>query len=339
MESDTDTDNQKSRLKERLSIIKHKIVNREVAIFSFFLVLSFILWFLNALGKDMTGKINFPAHYINLSKERALVSDLPERISLTVRGPGYSILKHKLSSNKLPLQIDLGKVNPRVTRDDQRYEFYILTFALREDFRRRLGKEFEIMAVTPDTIHFVFDMISFRKVPVKPEVVVVPQKQYMKYGAITCEPDSIDISGPASVVDTLNFISTKLYRADQINSTTTLSLQLEAIGNVVYSNKKVNVTIPVEQFTEAVREVPVTILNIPANGIIRLFPDKIKVYCNVALRDYNMFMLAPLEAVTDMKGVDIRNSQKLKINLKNIPLYVSAVRFAPAEVEYIFERN
>lgn len=334
-----DTDNPKSRLSEKLSSIKHKIVNREVAIFSFFLILSFILWFLNALGKDMTGNINFPAHYINLSRERALVSDLPGQISLTVRGPGYSILKHKLASNKPPLQIDLGKVNPRVTRNDQRYEFYILTFALREDFRRRLGKEFEIMAVSPDTIYFVFDMISSRKVPVKPMVVAIPQEQYMVYGPIICEPDSVEISGPASVIDTLHFVSTRPYRADQINSSATLSLQLETLGNVVYSTKKVNVTIPVEQFTEAVREVPVTILNIPADGIIRLFPDRIKVYCNVALRDYNGFMLAPLEAVADMKGVDIRNSEKLKVDLRNIPLYVSSVRFAPAEVEYIFERN
>lgn len=334
-----DEDNQKTGLSGRLSSLRKKIVNRDVAVFSFFLVLSFFLWFLNALGKDMTGTINFPAHYINISRDKALVSDLPENISLTVRGPGYSILKHKLISNKPPLQIDLAKVSHRVTRDDQRYEFYILTFALREDFRRRLREEFEIMAVQPDTIHFAFDLIASKSVPVKPDVQAVPQKQYMLYGLVTSKPDSVVISGPATVIDTIDAVSTKPWRTEQISATTTVSLQLESMKNVVFSEKRAEVTIPVEQFTEAVRELPVNVLNKPADGTIRLFPERIKVYCNVALRDYNRFMASSIEAVTDMVEVDIRNTEKLKVSLRNVPSYVSSLRFAPAEVEYIFERN
>ncbi|MBS0011360.1 MAG: YbbR-like domain-containing protein [Bacteroidales bacterium] len=336
---DRDEDKLKGSLSGRLGSIRHKIVNRDVAVFSFFLILSFFLWFLNALGKDMTGTISFPAHYINISRDRALVSDLPDRISLTVRGAGYSILKHKLISNKPPLQIDLGKVNHRVIRDDQRYEYYILTFALREDFRRRLREEFEIMAVTPDTIHFAFEMIASKSVPVKPDVEAVTQKQYMIYGLITSNPDSVVISGPATVIDTIEAVSTKHWKIDQISATTTVSLQLEAVRTVDFSEKKVEVTIPVEQFTEAVREVPVTVINRPSEGTIRLFPERIKIYCNVALRDYNRFMASSIEAVTDMMDVDIRNTEKLEISLRNTPSYVSSLRFAPAEVEYIFEKN
>lgn len=334
-----DQENETTGWSLRLLQLREKLLNREVAVFSFFLLLSAFLWFLNALGKDMTGRIIYPARYVNLTDNRALVNELPDKIVLTVSGPGYSILKTRLRSNKPPLPVDLSRVNHKVTRDDQRYEFYILTFGLREDFRRKLRDEFEIMSVEPDTIFFEFDRLSKKMVPVIADLDVTPLKQYMIYGAITCNPAMVEISGPRTLVDTINAVYTRAEKVSQLNMTQTRTISIESVKKISISEKKVEVTIPVEQYTEAVKEVPVSLFNVPDSGTIRLFPDKVKVYCNVAMRDYNAFMASPVEAYSDLHGIDIRVTEKLQIALRNVPAYANMVRHNPQEVEYIFEKR
>lgn len=334
-----DQENEKFSWSRRLSGLREKLLNREVAVFGFFLLLSFFLWFLNTLSKDMTGRIVFPARYVNLTDNRALVNELPERIILTVTGPGYSILKNRLSGNKPPLPVDLARVNHKITRDDSRYEFYILTYGLREDFSRKLRDDFEILSVEPDTIFFEFDRIARKKVPVNPSVEVSTMKQYMVYGRIKCQPDSVEISGPRAIVDTITEVVTKPEKLLQVNKNMTLNMNIESIKKVNISHKKIEVTIPVEQFTEAVKEVPVMLLNVPDSGTIRLFPDKVKVYCNVAMRDYNSLLESPIEAISDLRGVNIRVTEKLNITLRNVPDYATMVRHNPKEVEYIFEKR
>ena len=50
------------------------------------------------------------------------------------------------------------------------------------------------------------------------------------------------------------------------------------------SEKKVTVTIPVEQFTEAEFQVTVRILNSPDSINIKIFPDAVTVKCLVAIQ-------------------------------------------------------
>ena len=70
-------------------------IDRDVFIFSFFLLLSFIFWYLNSLEKDIDYNIKYPVRYINLPEERVLAEDLPTRLDLYLKGPGYSIIKLK----------------------------------------------------------------------------------------------------------------------------------------------------------------------------------------------------------------------------------------------------
>ena len=80
---------------------------------SFFLLLSFVFWYLNSLEKDVEYDIKYPVRYINLPEERMLSEDLPSRLDLYLKGPGYSILKLKLSGNRSPVILDVSTINYR----------------------------------------------------------------------------------------------------------------------------------------------------------------------------------------------------------------------------------
>ena len=80
-----------------------RVINRDVAVFAFFLFLSFIFWYLNSLGKEIEAGIKYPVKYTNIPKERVITEEPPLTLNLFLKGPGYSILKLKISGKKAPL--------------------------------------------------------------------------------------------------------------------------------------------------------------------------------------------------------------------------------------------
>src|SRR5665648_243310 len=113
----------------REKLMAKGFMNKDLPVFAFFLVLSFIFWYLNELSKDLEATIHYPVRYINPPKDRIIIGDLPRKMGMDVRGPGYSILKIKLSGSKAPVVIDFAKVSPK--REPGRVAgYYLVTSGL-----------------------------------------------------------------------------------------------------------------------------------------------------------------------------------------------------------------
>lgn len=334
-----DLSESKGRWQKRIEKLRKRVLKREVAVFSFFLLLAFIFWFLNALSKEMSGRIEFPVRYINFPEDRALVNELPDYFNLMVTGPGYSIVQTKLGGRKEHLTVDLDKAGIRVQEDRDKLRFYILSFSLREQLSSQLRTDFSIVSIVPDTIQFEFDLVGKRKVPVIPDIEIITQRQYFVHGDIVCSPDSIEITGPSTIVDTIQAVYTKYYSFDQLNETVSKTLGFKAISKISFSDRRSEVTVPVEQFTEAMIDLPLTIINVPDTVNIRLFPDMVTLQCIVALSDYNNIQDAPIEAIIDLKDLDVMATNRLKVILEKMPEYASQVKVNPQYVEYLIERK
>ncbi len=334
-----DLSKSKGRWRKLIDDLRKRILRRDVAVFSFFLLLSFIFWFLNALSKEMTGRIDYPVRYFNFPEGRALVNELPDYLSLQVNGPGYSIVQTKVGGRREHLNIDLDKASIKVQEDKDKLRFYILSYSLREQLSGQLRTDFSISSIVPDTLHFEFDLISKRKVPVIPNIDITTQRQYFVHGDILCIPDSVEISGPNTIVDTIKAVYTKYYSFDQLKEAETKVLGLKSISKISFSDRRTEISVPVEQFTEAVLEIPVIGLNIPDTVSIRFFPDIVTLQCIVALSDYNKIKDAPIEAVIDLKDMNLISSNRLKLTLNKLPDFASQVRINPQYVEYLIERK
>lgn len=327
------------KLKKVLRIVKKKLFNRNVVVFTFFLLLSFIFWFINALSKNISGSVNFPVRYTNFPDDLALVNELPDKLRLEVQGPGYSVLKARISGNKTPLVIDVANSGLLDRGDDSELRFFIYSYNLRESFLKQIRSDFEINSVIPDSINFVFDKVIRKKVPVKPDIKVNPMRQFMVSGDIVADPDSVIISGPQAVIDTIKWVLTKYHEYNQVKENIIRHIDIESIRKVGISDKKVEITVPVEQFTEEVIDIPVRILNKPDTADVKLFPTMVNIHFNIALSDYNRIQEIPLEAVVDMKDLDVRKVERLTVELVNLPAFIKNVRYNPKQLEYIVEKK
>jgi hypothetical protein len=132
-------------------------INKDVFVFAFFLLLSFVFWYLNSLGKDIEADIKYELKYINIPSQREIAEDTPGKLSINLKGSGYAIMKLKLTSKSSPLKIDISKVNYKKVPESTKNNFLLVTSGLTKSFKVQLGSEFEIIAIKPDTLFFTLD--------------------------------------------------------------------------------------------------------------------------------------------------------------------------------------
>jgi hypothetical protein len=139
-----------------------RVIKRDLAVFAFFLFLSFIFWYLNSLSKEVEAGINYEVKYTNLPKERAIVQDHSSQLKLFLKGPGYSILKLKISGGKAPVVIDISKVNYKRAQGDKGLNYYIITSGLAKSLNVQVRSGCEITSIKPDTLFFSLNKIKPR---------------------------------------------------------------------------------------------------------------------------------------------------------------------------------
>ncbi len=314
-------------------------IDKDAVIFSFFLLLSFVLWYLNSLEKDVDYDIKYPVRYVNLPEDRVLYEDMPARLELYLKGTGYSILKLKLAGNHLPLVLDISTINYRRVAGSRTLSYYIITSGLIPKLKNQLRAECQITSIRPDTLFFSFDRIITKRVQVVADVEIMTERQYLVKGNIIVKPDTISIVGPKRILDTVKTIKTRYRKLKGVSGTVNMSVALAASKEYKVSDKKVFIEIPVEQFTEAEIHVPVKILNRPDSINIRIFPDVVTVKCLVAISDYKKIEEIPFEVVLDLSKADLSSSEKIPLGLRNIPPFVSSLRVTPSEVDFLIEKK
>ncbi|MCU0456229.1 MAG: hypothetical protein MUE74_08000 [Bacteroidales bacterium] len=135
-----------------------KGINRNILVFLLFLLLSFVFWYLNSLSKEIDTSLRYPVRYTNKPSGYSTFSNLPARLTVMLKGPGYSILRLKLSAKKHPFEIDLSQASLRHDQDKGPNAWYLITAPLITGFNTGIIQGCKVVSVKPDTVFF-----SFRK--------------------------------------------------------------------------------------------------------------------------------------------------------------------------------
>ncbi len=312
-------------------------MGRDFFIFLFFLFLSSLFWLLNELNKEAVADVSIPVEYENLFKDKILINDVPSHIILKIQAPGHTLLKYKLSPRLVPISLDLKSY--LVYQKGQSYEYYVVTKDLRGRLKRRFSGEMTILEIQPDTLFFKFDISKSRKVAVVPHINFNLEKQYMLSSAVSTSPDSILVTGPSSIIDTLRDIHTENMNYPDLKRAINEEVELVKINDVSYSADKVFITIPVEQYTETTLKVPIIVTNLPDSLNLRTFPDQVTLTCNVALGRYENITPRIFRAEVDYSSISTNIGKQLKVKIASFPDYVQSVRISPAFVDFIIEKK
>ncbi|NOU58952.1 CdaR family protein [Marinifilum caeruleilacunae] len=319
---------------------KEKITsNKKLLVYLFFVGLSTIFWFLNALSKEYTTNINYPVYYMNLPEDKVLTNELPKKLSLRVKANGLYLLRYKLSTAFLSNPFDVNKyTNNRITGSSLN-SYNLLTSSITARVEKELSTGIQLESISPDTIRFQFSPILEKKVPVELNLKLNYEQQFMQGGIILPEFDSVLVKGPQSLLDSVFIAKTELLELSGLKKTTEKEIDFNKIKGISFSPKKVKVNIPVERFTEANKNVPIKVDNLPDSVLLRLFPGDVKLSYFVGMNKYENITEDHFDLRVDYLEATQGDGNKLKVELKRSPDFVSNVRFYPQTVTFLIEKR
>jgi hypothetical protein len=312
-------------------------LNRKVLSFFFFLLLSILFWFLTAMNKEYEASISYPVRYIRFPEKKVLVNDIPDRLELTVNATGYTLLRYQLQSRIAPIIFDVNSFSLNTMLGDPS-TLYILTSYAKDRIARQLSSDINILSISPDSLFFQFaDKVS-KKVRVEPDLDISFEKQYMQVGPYLVEPDSVTISGPEMMIDTIDVATTVPVTMTHVNRSFDMELEMKPLHKIEYDPLEVWIQVPVEKFTEASVKVQIEVINMPDSLLLRPLPPTITVSCQIGLSAYETLNEHLFRAVIDYAEVDQMLGNKLQVRIIKMPVYIQSVTFTPKSVEYIVER-
>lgn len=302
--------------------------------FALFFLVSIVLWFLTKLSKEYESTVTYPVKYQNLPKDK-LVQKVPaSEVDIHIKATGFKILSGKLFPRTL-------EVNAANLFSKSKNDYYLLLPQQRLAIQKQMNTGVSIDHFIQDSVTMTLGVLSRKKVPVKLVSDLSYEAGYHINGDIAVTPDSVTVSGPESILDTLQFVSTTKFSQSEINEPVRKELLLEMFTsdqNVNLSVEKVTVDFSVEKFTEGTMKVPFTVLNLPEDVTINTFPKEVELTYKVALSQFNQIQSTSFQIECDYQLSVENNLSYLIPKLTQQSDLVKNVKIAPNRIDFVIEK-
>lgn len=323
--------NIKSTIKEVIAFFKKK----DVITFLFFLLFSFILWYMNTSSDDEIEK-NYVIYtnYVGIPENIYIEEKLPDHIKYTLRGKRKELNKYKQSDTitinlSNYLSSEESKVNNKV---DISFLEIINTFTAKKT------SELTPTETQPLSFSSAFKILNTKNVPILLKENIKVESQYIFVDSIKIIPNNITILGPQSSLDTIQAIYVKPLH-DTYNKSNKITSEL-IIPNpfVINTNNNVEISFLIDKSTEKSFDIPITLINVPENINIRTFPTSINIKFSVGIQNYNNVLPSMFEANIDYNTISNVSKTTQKVNIQyNSNIYITNLTSTPKEVEYVIE--
>ncbi len=310
-------------------------LSRRVSSYVICLLVAALFWLLHSLSKEYIITIRVPVSYSHLPEQKMIAVDLPDSVDAEVIGSGFTILAFQMTHLSTPLDLDA-----RQTRSLGNGDFAMATYSHSERIEGAIGQGLKILRVMPDTIVLSFEGRAEKKVPVRARVTVKCAPMFRLGDSITTNPAFVTVSGAEALVKRISYIETepKTYLGlnKAVNETVNLVLP-PALQQLSLSVEKVNLVIPVGQYTEKKFSIPVEPINVPPNIILKTFPDKVDVVFLVPINEFESITMDMFRVVADYSKID-PNGNTIAIEFVRKPLNVLNLHAQPQRVEFLIRK-
>jgi len=310
--------------------------NKDVFVFTIFLLISTSFWFFNALRDKYVTDFVFSLRLVNVPSDQILLNSNTQKVNVQVRSTGYSLLRQYISNSFVPINYDVSKLHRSAKTD----KAYLLS---REQFNVIKGQllvGIDLLKISPDTIFISLEPKEEKLIPIKLLGETTFQKQYALSGEISFLPESVYVSGQKSVIDTLSSVYTAIQNFSDLGDTLSKVVDLKQQKGLTYSTNKVELTIPVEPFSERTFSIPVQVVGMHDSLRLKVFPPDVSVTFRAGLSRFEKILESDFSAIVDASQLSNNpKPDRLKVRIESVPNNIQSYDFSPLYVEYLLERR
>ncbi len=288
--------------------------------------IALIFWLLVKMSQSYTTTKEVVFSF-QIAEEEALVKAPPKAIEVELEGTGWDLMFEQFRSPEIRLEYDLVNY-PNTALDRSR---------LIQDIKKAIQRSgIQVVGVESNGIPLQMEERIARQVPVvlQADLQFAPEHHLREPIAIT--PDSVQVNGPVSLVDPIEFWLTDSLLLSDLKTNVRQRIPLaEPPAEISLSRQSVEVEVLVEPYTEKTLFVPIQVLN--AADSVRIFPRQLRITAVLGLSRYDSLTTDAIELAIDLADVQPDTTRSsAPIQVVRSPDFVQHLSFRPKVAEYYF---
>jgi hypothetical protein len=286
-------------MKQLLIRLKILIKSKRLNVFVLFLSIAFFILIITKLSQNYTNTISFKIETVNVPVEVVLLNQ-NKTLDVSFKADGFKWLSYVFNSPKI--KIDFEKDSLVKTAN---YLFRI------KDNKKKLNsylpKTAESILYNTEELIFKFDVNYTKNVPVKLIQDIQFANGFDSVDSIRISPKYVKLIGPKSILDTIAFVSTKMVKLKNVNSSKNImvNLDLKKFDSAIDTNiSKVKLSLEVDKFTEGTFLIPLQLINTPKTEKVTYFPKNATVIYYTTLSDFSFIKKTDFKLIIDYDTVN-----------------------------------
>lgn len=317
--------------KEQWRVLRSRSGFRNSMLFLVFVIVSAVFWFILALNDNIQDHFNVRLQVVNMPDSVTFISDVPERVGVTVNDKGTSLWRNGYLKDPT-ISINFKKY---ASDGILRYSYSDLLSSLKETF----GGDAQITSVSLDSLQLIYTTSPGKKVPVIVNCEVLPASGTTIEGEIKSSPANVYVYGSKETLDTIHYVNTLPVTLRDINETSVMDVKLARIKGARAFPSVVAVTIPIEPLVRKEAMVTIDPINVPEGEQLLIFPSKVPVEYYVAMSKLSQDEDKNIKLVVDYNEITTSTSGKLKVNTISFPDRLKNLYVRSDSVEYALARD
>lgn len=290
-------------------------------------IFSIVLWVSISLSNLYYATIDVKLKVINLPEGYTTGSNLPDKISVKLKGRGWKLTAANIGSETeffISAKNDSGWIKLNLNNSVIENPW--------------LSSDVELISLYPDTVSFYVEQIIRKKLKIIPNVVVNYKTGFGLASPIYISPESVYVYGPASIISKNPQILTENNVYNNLDSKVIEKINLLERQGIKFENNDISIYLNVQRIVEKnFDNIPVLVKDIPKDRDVILLPNKVSLgvrggidYLGKILPEQFKFYVNYRDVVLDTLGSIVPKSE--------IPENLNLIYIKPANLNYIIKK-
>lgn len=292
-------------------------------------IFSVLIWAYVNLNLTYTIETTIPLK-LKSGKSQGISNEIPNTLDVVFKGKGWGLMKILLSKN-LVYYVDLTSF-----KKDTRVDLMQNTGEI-----VNLPSDVVVQSVNPGFIDVTFDNTITKMVKVRNNTSVITKDGYTIIGGVKITPDSVKITGAASVVMKIKYVQTENIVFRDINSNISKDVRLiDSLGNQVKIEPTVvNVSYKLELSAEKTFEdIDVNVYGVPIDKDVLIIPPKISISLRGGVEELSKLTAKDIKIGINFKQIEADEQGEVEPTIELSDIF-TLIKIEPHRFQYIIKKK
>ena len=302
-----------------------------VKFFLSFVAISSLFWVMTKLSNTYTATVMVPVSFEDVPEYIVLQQGANTPLELTLTTSGFQLLWYRFTAPQMRLALQ-----PEVF-DTTNKKTTLLLRNYNNAIQEQIGGSSTLVNLQPSSYSLQYDVLERKKVAVLPNPLVF-ELGYSLTAPLEITPDSVEIAGPATVLDSIEGIEYQWKEMPKLNADFKVNLRLVAPDQVNLAQQLVVLRGRVSRFTEKSFTVPIVTRFEDKTTSIKLFPRQLEVICSLPLEEAAQITAEQFLFEVAYNDSLYSDSSTLQVKMTKFPPQAKNIRWQPKTVQYLLRK-